>query len=70
MKQCDFVCHTASPVFFGKPQNAEQLVEEAVNGTKYVLDACVKHKIQKVVLTSSVAALQRENIKDGDILTD
>lgn len=29
----------------------------AVKGTRYVLNACLKHKITKVVVTSSVAAM-------------
>lgn len=68
--QCDFVCHIASPVFFGKPKNANQFVEEAVNGVRYVLEACVRHKIKKVVITSSIAAIDRNDFAPGSVLTD
>ena len=56
MAGCDVCMHTASP-FFTAGGTEESLVTPAVEGTRNVLDACVKAGIKKVVLTSSTAAV-------------
>ena len=53
---CDYVLHVASPVFM-TTKDEKKVLEQAVNGTRNVLQACVKHKIRKVVVTSSVSAV-------------
>jgi len=55
---CEYVLHTASPFVLNVKDPQQDLVDPAVNGTKNVLNACLKSgTVKKVVLTSSVAAL-------------
>ena len=55
---CDFVIHTASPVTINNPRNHDDVIGPAVSGVKNVLDAAQKHKIKRVVITSSVSAVE------------
>ncbi|GLT84211.1 hypothetical protein SLE2022_024560 [Rubroshorea leprosula] len=55
---CDGVFHTASPVFFDRPDYQAELIDAAVKGTLNVLKSCAKvASIKRVVLTSSMAAV-------------
>ncbi|GKV12612.1 hypothetical protein SLEP1_g23734 [Rubroshorea leprosula] len=55
---CDGVFHTASPVFFGRPDYQAELIDAAVKGTLNVLKSCAKFaSTKRVVLTSSTAAV-------------
>ncbi|EOD27372.1 hypothetical protein EMIHUDRAFT_73363, partial [Emiliania huxleyi CCMP1516] len=56
MASCDVCMHTASPFFFANGTE-DALVKPAVEGTRNVLDACVRAGVRKVVLTSSTAAV-------------
>mmetsp|Transcript_36889 Transcript_36889/g.119974 ORF Transcript_36889/g.119974 Transcript_36889/m.119974 type:complete len:340 (-) Transcript_36889:52-1071(-) len=56
MASCDVCMHTASPFFFANGTE-DALVKPAVEGTRNVLDACVRAGVHKVVLTSSTAAV-------------
>jgi len=47
-----YVVHTASPFHFNGG-----CVDPAVKGTLAVMEACAKHKVKRVVMTSSVAAI-------------
>ena len=61
VESCAAVIHTASPyrVNVGDPE--KELLEPAVNGTRNVLDTCTrKAGVERVVLTSSVAAVTDE----------
>jgi dihydroflavonol-4-reductase len=53
---CDFVLHIASPVTISQPENPDELIVPARDGTRRVVDAAIKSGVQRVVLTSSVAA--------------
>lgn len=53
----NFVVHTASPAPLAPPNNEDELILPAVNGTKAVMEACHANKIKRVVITSSVAAV-------------
>ena len=57
VKGCDYIIHTASPFPSKNPKNENDLIEPAVNGTKFVLNAAIKYKIKHVVITSSIAAI-------------
>jgi nucleoside-diphosphate-sugar epimerase len=59
VKGCTYVLHTASPFPDAIPENEKDLIEPAVNGTLFVLRACVKEgmQVKRVVLTSSVASI-------------
>jgi len=53
----DFVVHTASPFPPAAPKWEADIIEPAVNGTKAVCEACHKHKVKWLVITSSVVAV-------------
>lgn len=50
---CDYVVHTASPFPTKQPDDEGVLIKPAVEGTLAVLTAALKHKVKRVVLTSS-----------------
>lgn len=52
-----YVCHVASPFPNDVPKNENEVIKPAVEGTKAVLDACLKHGVKKVIVTSSIAAI-------------
>jgi dihydroflavonol-4-reductase len=56
VKDCDTVFHTAAVVSFWKGKRAVQF-EINVGGTRNVVEACIEKGVQKLVHTSSVAAL-------------
>jgi nucleoside-diphosphate-sugar epimerase len=64
VKDCTYVIHTASPFPNEVPRDENEVIKPAVNGTLFVFRACVQEgsKVKRVVLTSSVAAI------NGDIL--
>merc|ERR1712194_74916 len=53
----DFVLHTASPYFAKAPADENDYIRPAVEGTNSVMRAAVAHGVNRVVLTSSVAAI-------------
>jgi len=56
---CQYVVHAASPVPATMPSKAdeERLITTAVDGTLNVLRSALKHKVKRVVITSSTAAI-------------
>lgn len=52
-----FVVHTASPFPLESPKDENVLIRPAVEGTLAVMRAAHKHKVKRVVITSSVAAI-------------
>ena len=54
---CDYVVHTASPFPDKEPKDENILIKPAVEGTLAVMRAAQKHKVKRVVITSSVAAI-------------
>ena len=57
-----YVIHTASPFSFRETEEA--LVKPAVNGTLAVMRACTQHKVKRVVITSSIAAIRYSSKED------
>ena len=53
-----FVVHTASPFVLQNPPDADTLIRPAVEGTTAVLNACKTNNVQKLVITSSIAAIR------------
>ena len=51
---------------FGKIKDEQkEVIDPAVQGTKYVLDACKEHKVKRVVLTGSgLSAMALDKKKD------
>jgi nucleoside-diphosphate-sugar epimerase len=72
VKDCTYVLHTASPVPNYVPRDENQLIKPAVNGTLFVLKACVQEntRVKRVVLTSSVAAVAGDEFTDGKTYTE
>eukprot|EP00914_Ancora_sagittata_P013490 GHVO01026547.1.p1 GENE.GHVO01026547.1~~GHVO01026547.1.p1 ORF type:complete len:397 (+),score=40.31 GHVO01026547.1:111-1193(+) len=55
---CSHVMHTASPFPSSTPKDPEkEIIRPAVDGALNVLQACAKHQVKRVVLTSSIAAV-------------
>lgn len=54
---CRYVLHVASPFVLEVPKDENELIRPAVEGTLRVLKACVGTAVEKVVLTSSFAAV-------------
>jgi dihydroflavonol-4-reductase len=52
-----YILHLASPFPAESPKNEDEIIVPAVNGTKFVVEAAAKHKVKRVVITSSVAAI-------------
>jgi nucleoside-diphosphate-sugar epimerase len=57
MEGMDFVMHVASPLPFDLKKDANDLIIPAREGTLNVLRSANKHKVKRVVLTSSIAAI-------------
>lgn len=72
MKGAKYLIHAASPFKIDKIKDAKkELVDPAVNGTKYALDAATKSgSIEKVVLTSSLAAIYGDAVDKEEIEED
>lgn len=52
-----YILHTASPYTFKYDNGEEELLKPAINGTLNVLKAAKAEGVQKVVITSSFAAI-------------
>ena len=53
VKDCTYVLHTASPFPAAQPKDENELIKPALDGTLFVLRACVQDgtKVKRVVLT-------------------
>jgi nucleoside-diphosphate-sugar epimerase len=61
---CSYVVHTASPLPIGIPEDENVVVKPAVEGTLAVMRAAHKHRVKRVVITSSgltVTIRKKEN---------
>lgn len=67
---CSHVCHVASPLPAGEPKNPEELIRPAVDGTLRVLRAAASAGVQRVVLTSSIAAVLYGVDRRGKVFTE
>ncbi len=64
---CDYVVHTASPLPVKPPTDENECIKPAVEGTLAVLRAAAKHKVKRVVITSSALTItmkKTENMKE------
>ncbi len=60
VKDCKYAMHVASPYMLSAKDPQKELVDPAVNGTLSFLRSCKAAGVEKVVLTSSVAAITDE----------
>lgn len=65
MAGCEYVLHVASPAPAALPKHEDDLIIPAVEGTLRVLRAAAKQGVKRVVLTSSVAAVNYGHEKAG-----
>ena len=56
-KDCKYIIHTASPYPMKSSKDREALVPAAKGGTLRVLKAGIEANVEKIVLTSSIAAM-------------
>jgi len=56
-KDCKYIIHTASPYPMKSSKDREALVPAAKGGTLRVLNAGIEANVEKIVLTSSIAAM-------------
>ena len=65
VRGCRFVMHVASPLPPKAVRDANELIVPARDGALRVLKAAVKERVERVVLTSSVAAVLYGHARDG-----
>ena len=72
VKDCTYVIHAASPVPNYVPKDENEIIKPAVNGTQFVLKACVQEGtlVKRVVLTSSVAAIAGDEFQTGKVYSE
>ena len=67
---CDYVLHVASPLPESQPKDPNELIVPAREGTLRVLRAALDAGVERVVLTSSVAAIRGGNEGTGRSLSE
>ena len=58
MADVRYLQHTASPFVLETPKDPQELIGPAVEGTRRAVEAALAAKVERVVLTSSLAAIQ------------
>jgi dihydroflavonol-4-reductase len=58
---CDYVLHVASPLPVSQPKDPDELIRPAREGTERVVSRALEAGVERVVLTSSVAAIRGGN---------
>ncbi len=57
MADVRYLQHTASPFVIKQPRDRGELVRPAVDGTRRALEAALRGKVERIVVTSSMAAI-------------
>jgi len=57
VSDCEYIMHVASPFVIEEPKNEKDLIEPALEGTLRALNAAKRNKIEKFILTSSMASV-------------
>ncbi|MEL6959006.1 MAG: aldehyde reductase [Pseudomonadota bacterium] len=70
MAGCDVLMHTASPFPRGEPKDPQDLIRPAVEGTLRAMKAAKAAGINRVILTSSCAAIYKQADKPKDAPSD
>ena len=70
VRGCDYVLHTASPFPPRQPKDPDELIVPARDGTLRVLSAALDAGARRVVITSSVAAVQNTGRPPQGVLTE
>ena len=68
---CPLVCHAAASVRMTAKNPQKDIVDPAVDGTRFVLDSVARQgDARRVVLTSSVAAIEDDDAPQGHCFTE
>lgn len=68
---CDYVLHTASPFPPAQPKDPDELIVPARDGALRVIRAALGAGVERIVMTSSVAAVHgNQPPLDGDVFTE
>jgi nucleoside-diphosphate-sugar epimerase len=67
---CRYVLHLASPLPTAPPKHKDELIVPARDGALRVLRAAVAERVERVVMTSSVAAVLYGHARDGKRVYD
>lgn len=70
LQGCDVLMHTASPFPLTEPKDPQDLIRPAVDGTRRALRAAKAAGINRVILTSSCAAIYKQAGKSPKSLSD
>ncbi len=70
MADCKYVLSVASPVFFGKFENEDELIRPAIEGITRILSAAKEAKVKRVVMTSNFGAVGFSNMDKTTITTE
>lgn len=70
VRGCRFVLHVASPLPSRPPKHEDELIVPARDGALRVLAAAVAERVERVVMTSSVAAVLYGHARDGSRVYD
>ncbi|EPH99845.1 NAD dependent epimerase/dehydratase family protein [Enterococcus faecalis 13-SD-W-01] len=70
MADCEYVFSMASPVFFGEPENEDELIRPAKEGIIRILKAASHSNIRRVVMTSNFGAIGFSNKNHQKITTE
>jgi nucleoside-diphosphate-sugar epimerase len=65
-----YLQHTASPFVLSVPKDPDELIRPAVEGTRRAIQAALSAAVERVVLTSSVAAIQYGHADYARVLTE
>jgi nucleoside-diphosphate-sugar epimerase len=70
VRECRYVLHVASPFPLFEPKNPEELIKPARDGSIRVLKAAAAGGVERVVQTSSIAAIMRSGKPDRELRTE
>lgn len=66
---CRFVVHVASPIVSAMPEDPEELIRPAVEGTRRAIGAALRAGAERVVVTSSLGAVQQARVPREHVYT-
>lgn len=70
MADCRYLQHTASPFVLRTPKDPDELIRPAVEGTRRAISAALAANVERIVLTSSIAAMQYGHDNYERLLTE
>ncbi|MBY7767230.1 NAD-dependent epimerase/dehydratase family protein [Vibrio fluvialis] len=70
MQDCDYVLHVASPLPMGDPNNEDDVIKPAVEGTLRVLTFAKQVGVKRVVMTSNFGAVGYSHTDTSQVITE